>query len=335
MFGSSLALLATACEVAAFWVLMGFGETGSDLGYYLAAHLAASLLGAWLLAFVVEGRSVRAQPWWAFFFFLGLGFFVPILGVPGLLAVAFISRFLPRHEGKDVFSTQAAPEYAPHDERVAPPHTHGPVRGQLSDPDSPVEIRLRALLSIQDMPSRTANPVIREMLADPSDDVRLVAYGILDGREKRINERIQAARAQLEGEDPTGRLIADKELAELYWELVYQGLVQGDLQKHAAAQARTHFDAALRAAPDDAALWALGGRLANFAGQYERAWHAFTRAVEFGMPEARALPYLAEVAFRMRKFDRVRPLLEKIAQAPHTQRMAQVIGYWSGNDPAR
>ncbi len=333
MYSYSLGLLAGGFEALGFWVLLGFGVGGTQLAAYLGAHLAASVLTALLLVMIMPGPPGQ-QPRLAFAFFFALSFFVPVLGVPGLLATGFLARFMRKPGEKDVFSTHAAPEFAPDDDRPQAPHAHGPVRAQLTDPSAPVETRMRALLSIQDLPSRVANPVIRTMLADSSDDVRLVAYGILDGREKRINARIQAARAQLAGDDPTGRLIADKELAELYWELVYQGLVQGDLQKHAVAQSRTHFDAALRFAPDDAALWALGGRLANFAGQYERAWHAFSRSIEFGMPEARVLPYLAEVAFRMRRFDRVRQLLERIAQASHTQRMAQVIDYWSERERA-
>ena len=333
MYSYSLGLLAAGFEALGFWVLLGFGTGNRQLAAYLGAHFVASVLAGLLLVMLMPGAS-RQQPRLGFAFFFSLCFFVPVLGVPGLLAAGFLARLFRKDDAREVFSTQAAPEYAPHDDRVEAPHTHGPVRAQLSDPASPVETRMRALLSIQDLPSRVANPVIRTMLADSADDVRLVAYGILDGREKRINARIQAARAQLEGDDPTGRLIADKELAELYWELVYQGLVQGDLQKHAVAQSRAHFDAALCLAPDDAALWALGGRLANFAGQYERAWHAFSRSIEFGMPQTRVLPYLAEVAFRMRRFDRVRQLLERIAQASHTQRMAQVIDYWSEHERA-
>jgi hypothetical protein len=40
------------------------------------------------------------------------------------------------------------------------------------------------------------------------------------------------------------------------------------------------------------------------------------------------LPYLAEVAFRLRHFDEVRDLARKLAAAPQTQRMAQVVQFW-------
>lgn len=328
MFAYSLALAALGLESSGFWLLLGGSRELHILAGYLLAHAGASALASLVLVASVPGPS-RSQPGWAFAFFFLLCFFIPVMGVPGLLAAAIVARFFPKRGSKEVFAVVAAPEFAPNDDRPLLPTAHGPVRAQLTNPSSSVETRMRALLSVQELPSRMANPIIRQMLADPSDDVRLVAYGILDSREKRINARIQAARVNLESPDPATRMPAEKELAELYWELVYQGLVQGDLQKHAAAQSRMHFDAALKLAPEDAALWALGGRLANFAGQYERAWHAFTRSMECGLPEVRVLPYLAEVAFRMRRFDQVRELLERIAQTSHTQRMAQVIDYWS------
>ena len=328
----SLGLGALALEAAGFWLLLDLEDSsamlGGPLAGYLAAHAAASALASVVLVAIVPGPP-RSQPRLAWAFFFALAFFVPVFGVPGLLMVAVIGRILPRLGGPTAFTTAVAPEFAPHSDQADAPHAHGPVRAQLSDPAVPAETRMRALLAIQDMPSRVANPVIRGMLADPADDVRLVAYGILDSREKAINARIQAARAQLSGTDPLGRLMAEKELAELYWELIYQGLVQGDLQQHAAGEAQKHFDAALALAPEDAALWALAGRLATLAGQYEKAQDAFARAAKFGLPEGRVLPYLAEVAFRMRRFDRVRQLLERTAQTAHTQRMAQVIEYWN------
>jgi hypothetical protein len=36
----------------------------------------------------------------------------------------------------------------------------------------------------------------------------------------------------------------------------------------------------------------------------------------------------------MRRFDKVRELLERIARGSHTQRMAQVIDYWSASERA-
>ena len=170
---------------------------------------------------------------------------------------------------------------------------------------------------------------VREMLSDPSDDLRLVAYGILDAREKSINARIHAAMQRLAQLPPAReRAALERQLADLYWELVYQGLVQGDLRDHALAQVRKHLDQALSLDPEDAALWSLSGRLAAQEGGYDEAQRAFERARLFGLSEARVLPYLAEVAFRLRRFDEVRELARKLGASSQTQRTAQVIQDW-------
>ena len=40
------------------------------------------------------------------------------------------------------------------------------------------------------------------------------------------------------------------------------------------------------------------------------------------------LPYLAEVAFRLRRFDEVREFAVKLGASSQTQRMARVVQYW-------
>src|SRR5262249_46513912 len=158
---------------------------------------------------------------------------------------------------------------------------------------------------------------------------RLVAYGILDAREKSINARIHAATQRL-GKMPPARERAqlERQLADLYWEMIYQGLVQGDLRDHAMSQVRKHLDQALSLDPEDAGLWSLCGRIASVEGNFGEAERAFGRAREFGLPEVRVLPYLAEVAFRQRNFDEVEEYARKLAATPQVQRIAQVMKYW-------
>ncbi len=46
---------------------------------------------------------------------------------------------------------------------------------------------MTALLAMQSMPARTVSPVLQGMLADPLDDIRLLAYGILDNHERSVD----------------------------------------------------------------------------------------------------------------------------------------------------
>ncbi len=330
MFGYNRSLAAFALEAGGLVSLFAYSNSQAAFAGYLSAHAVASALLASVLLPLLTPQQ-RSRPAAAFAFFFCISFFVPLLGVAGLLGAAIVGRVLPERARRERFESHRAPVYEPRDAEAASVRSKGGVRVQLENAEAPVESRLKALLASQSLPARVANPMVREMLSDPSDDLRLVAYGILDSREKSINARIHAASQRL-GAQPLPpareRAILERQLADLYWELIYQGLVQGDLREHAVAQARRHLDQALSLDPEDAGLWALCGRLAAMQGGYDEAQRDFERSLRLGQPESRVLPYLAEVAFRRRAFDEVRELAHKLGAASPTQRISQVVKYW-------
>jgi polysaccharide biosynthesis protein PelE len=328
MFGYSRGLAAFALEAGGLVSLFAYGNSQLLLAGYLSAHAAASALVATVL-FPLLGEQQRARPLAAYGFFFAIAFFVPVLGVAGLLGAVLVGRLVPQRARDETFDLHAAPVYDPRADEVASVKSKGGVRVQLTDAGAPTETRLKALLAVQALPARVANPMVREMLSDPSDDLRLVAYGILDAREKSITTRIHAASQRLAQQPPAReRARLERQLADLYWEMVYQGLVQGDLRDHAMSQSRRHLDQALSLDPEDGGLWSLCGRLAVQEGDYGEAERAFERARRFGQPESRVLPYLCEVAFRQRRFGEVEQLAAKLAATPQVQRIAQVIKYW-------
>mgnify|MGYP003379176219 CR=1 FL=1 len=115
---------------------------------------------------------------------------------------------------------------------------------------------MKALLALQHMPARSAN-ILRDTLSDSSDDLRLLAYGMLDSREKQLTHRIQnALQRHADLTTPEERYLPARELAELYWELVYQNLVQGDMRQFALEQVQRYSNEALKHKVKDAGLWA-------------------------------------------------------------------------------
>ncbi len=160
------------------------------------------------------------------------------------------------------------------------------------------------------MPARTASPVLRELLADSTDDIRLLAYGMLDGAEKQLTQQILAELPRLEAADtPQARGEINKRLADLYWELIYQNLVQGDVYRYTASQVERYASAALETDDTNAALWYMRGRLAltRNAPAEARAW--LTRAESLGFARERVLPLLAEAAYLERDYAAVHRLM--------------------------
>jgi hypothetical protein len=189
--------------------------------------------------------------------------------------------------------------------------------------------RMTALMAMQAMPMRTVSPLLRDMLDDQFEDIRLLAFWMLDRQEKELTQKIldQLPKLQLTLSKPE-RYRVNKDLALLYNELVYSYLVQGDVYRHAAAQAEHYAAAALDIVPGDASLWRLRGRLALDRGDTDGAEKMLAEAVFQGYDRGRLLPYLAEVAYLRRDFDQVSQLLQQINAGSVAPSLVPVMQFW-------
>jgi polysaccharide biosynthesis protein PelE len=326
-----LALLALVLEAAAIGALFAPGQALPLLGAFFAAHGCASLAVAVAMTrFVPElyPKSERS----AFGYFAALGFFVPVLGVVALLLLLVSAQYVPTGPRREPFQLVEGPRYSGAPVAAASGFNRAGIRPVLQSRSAPVELKLKALLALQAIPSRAANNLIREMLREPVDDMRLLAYGLLDAREKVLDARIHALKVRLDAVTaPGARAPILKELAESYWELVYRGIVQGDLLRHSAAEALRYLGESLKGEPDDPGAWALHGRLLSIERRDREADEAFGTAVALGLPESRVLPYRAELAFRARDFERVRLLMRQVGLQP-ANALAAVARYWDHDD---
>jgi hypothetical protein len=326
MSAFSRGLAAFACEALAIALILRLEDPAALAGYFAVHAVASLLIATALLPLLPAGQVDRPRA--ALLFLFCVSFFLPAAGMIGMLTMAIMARVASVRGTRRRFDLHPDPIYDPRGGEVAAVRASGGVRVQLANTSVPAEARLRALLTVQSMPARMANPLIREMLSDPSEDLRLIAYGILDTREKTINARIHAATLRLAQAGEHERASLHKQLAELYCELIYQGLVHGVLREHAAAQARAHVDRAMAIDSRDAALHGRSGQIALSSRDYRTAELALQRALELGLPESRVLPYLAEVAFRTRRFGEVRSLVRRLARLASTPRIDHVIAYW-------
>ena len=121
----------------------------------------------------------------------------------------------------------------------------GSLEGILRHSPDP-ETRLRVVLACRSCPSGPAVHLLRLALRDPVDDVRLLAYAVLERKEREIQSR-DPERCWRNGRAASGqqrpaaaRRATHAQLAELYWELVYQGLVEGELLAFSLEQVLWH-----------------------------------------------------------------------------------------------
>ncbi|OYW31069.1 MAG: hypothetical protein B7Z51_05730 [Methyloversatilis sp. 12-65-5] len=330
MGASKFGLLALLTELGALQALRVVEHADQALLAYLAIHAPASGLLALAVYTLIPARQSKPRASVLALLFSCI-FFVPLLGFVGVVIGTLLRHLLPKLRAPQRFTAVRLPDLDTHEssEKSSVGFRQAGVRQFLKNERAPVPQRLRAMVALSRAPSRIGSPVLRELLGDAEDDLRLLAYGLLDGREKQLNASIHDARKRLSASrDVAERSTVAHQLAALYWELIYQGLVQGDLLDYAVGEALRHTETALRGLTDDPALHLQHGRLLQQLQRFDEADTAYRRARELGLPASRVVPYLAELAFARRDYARVKTLLASMQDWEGLSRLQPVLRFW-------
>jgi len=275
----------------------------------LAAHVGSCAgiavgLGGRLPAGAAAGRLAFA-----------MALFVPILGALGWIAAALVRPAGDDRPGPAVVRTS-----------IPGPDAAWIQVGRVPPPPGAGSASARAAAARgRDDPGAIA--LLRRSLADPDEDVRLVAHAVLESRHRIAYRALHDTGCALELAPAERRATIHRRLAAQYWELARTGLAESDCLSHALECARHHAQAALAAAPGRASLLLLVARIELRCAAAEPAEAALVRAVALGLPPAVAAPYFAEAAFLARRFDRVRQLLAAVP--PGTAAVDRLRSYWS------
>ena len=260
--------------------------------------------------------------------FFALAFFIPLAGGIALWLILISVQLWPTLTTQENFRTLTPPEFTLQGDHLSVRFGAGGVRARLADRNASAESRLEALLAIKAMPQRLSSSILRSLLDDPEEDLRLLAYGMLDSEEKRINEQINLALNEYHSTQGIRTEIA-RRLAFLYWELVYQNLVLGDVRLYALQEAGRYANETLTAMPEDAGTWVLLGKVRGAYCEWDRAHDALQQGLRLGYPETRLQPYLAEHAFRQRDFAKVKKILQSMESLAVGDVMQPVIRFWT------
>jgi hypothetical protein len=325
---AKLGMLAVSLEVAAMALLLLSSHSTTVLFQYFALHALASA-AITPVAWAILPTSYKQPRFWVMLLLFSLSFFIPFIGLFGFAIGSLVAARLPVLNKTYRFVSVISPHYELPKNNIETGWRSGRVRQQLSNTETPIDLRMKALLALQHMPARHSASILRDTLSDSSDDLRLLAYGMLDNREKQLTHRIQDALQRYE-KLPTAeeRYIPTRELAELYWELVYQNLVQGDMRQFSLEQVQRFSNEALRFKVKDAGLWAISGRMWTLRGDYIRAMGGFTTAIKQGFPLVRAEPYLAELAYLRGDYATTRRLMAGLREDGRSRPLRMAADYW-------
>jgi hypothetical protein len=293
--GAAAALLS---ELAS-WAVLARGEPpGRAALLSLAAHGAASVLAAVALPRLLPFR-LRRSPGTARLIFSTV-FFVPFSGIfialGGALAAASPGT---GREDPGPFRAVEIPAL-PRERSVTLESLNPDLFSTLRFSLDPAR-RLRAVYAVDRLSDLYAVPLLQLALRDPADEVRLLAYALLDGRERARRDRIAQRLAALERAHPSSRSTHHLRLAHEFFQLAALGVAQGEVAVHALESARRHAASAAALAPSGPSSHHLLGRVLLMQDRPREARAAFDAALARGFPPGMIETELAECDFRLRR----------------------------------
>ena len=335
---------ATSLELAALSMLTKT-PTLAHLASYFALHAIASTVVAslaWALLPTKYKRPIAP----AYALLWAFAFFIPALGVTALLLVVQVARRFPRILRTERYVTVLMPEFSGV-QREATERSDiraADARRILKDTNLPLETRLRVLVALQVMQPKAAVPLLMGLLSDPSEDIRLLAYSMVDTWEKDLVQQIQRADkalvdaqlaidqhpdAEADGTPQTPVVNALRRLAELHWQQADSGLARGDLRRFALESAQKFCEQVLMLDANAQGVWRLYARVLIELNQLEAAMRALTLARKLKMPAVEVWALMGQIAFLQRDFDAVRAYA---AELPADQLLppsvAATAAYW-------
>jgi len=317
-------LVAGGMVIEGLFLRAVFGGAGG-VGMVSLHALGSVLGGLGLLGLVTRIAPARGGRRWLAVFLVGGALCLPLLGLIGPLFAVLGNAWLPRR-GDLPDSIVPVPhrelpergEQAPSSPRLGAASAYGRLRHARTILD-----RMDALIALRGIEDKSTIPVLKLALRDNADEVRLLAFTMLQERERAYYAEIHARKGKLAAANLEDAITHRTAIAQAYWELAYQDLVQGELLAFSLEEAGTQLAMALSARPKDPGNTMLLGRIRLRQGRYPEAARLLDEARALGLPDAVVRPHQAEVAFLARDFGKTRAYL---ADLPPQARQLAVIG---------
>lgn len=325
--------VALAFEINGILHIANANFQAGNLPGFLIWHIGSTVLTALVLPTYL---SYKYQNSWAMnlLFIYPIVFFIPLLGIIGLVFAIMPSllkadqpQAIPMHINKIRELTEAVlGQDVPIGFGAANPennlHSHDP------------EMRMNAVYATLKLDDKAAIPLLRIALRDPVDDIRLLAYALIDRKEHRISQRIEDVRKKLaSGNNQPGTRHLYRTIVNDYWELAHLGLVEGETLNYILNKAQDYLEKGLQRYPKDRGLHLQYAKLLLRSGKAQEAYNEFKLAENLGVSKQKLLLYYAEIAYLQRRFGDVKYYMGELSLINPQPQIQQSQRFWQPEIP--
>lgn len=324
--GAAVDAVAVGCAVLA-------APSATVLAALVVLHLAASMLFSLEMVKLLPPHY-RQREAEAMTLVFGSIVFVPVLAMIGFLVSVLPALCLQRaidlpapwlHPRAARLPTQSAKRPGKMTSFV----WAGSLAGTLQNAPDPNQ-RIAALIATLSIKEQDAVSLWRSALKDGEDEVRLLAYALLNRKEKAIEVRIRKTHALLSDASANDFFALHKALAHDFWELSQLAKSRSSTQLSLCARAREQVESALTYESGNGGLHLLLGRVLLAERQLDAAGEALRSAYNMGMDARKIEPLLAEIAFIEGRYSDVSDHVRRIGSGRSTSRIGTVDRYWKG-----
>lgn len=330
LFKLALIALILGLEIYSLQSIFIDSTSEQDLIVPFSYHFIVSTAAAYILPKIIISRHDSKQLRNCIFFFF-IVFYLPALGLIGLiLAIPFsLFRFSKVNKSnlsininriKDFPTTGAIA--TDHQQHMDLRSLHGLYKSRN------YHKRLLAVYATLKLKDLDAIPLLHKALGDPIDDVRLLAYALLDRKENYLSKRIKRNKQALEKNKNSKNKKLILQIVNDYWELVRLGLIQGEAQIHVLNMACKYVETGLKDFPQDLALCFLYAQILLKLRRFEQAYEQLKKSEELGMDRASLQIYYAEIAFCSHQYHEVKQLFKTIELPAVYPKLSAVTQFW-------
>ncbi|HIP43441.1 MAG TPA: hypothetical protein EYG91_06085 [Aquifex aeolicus] len=283
---------------------------------YFIFHILSSFILALILKFFFP-KKIKGNI---------LGFFTLIIFFSGpagfILASILYITFLFTKEKKEEYSLI----YEPINLKDIPQVTF---QGRKLGESSVLNLNLKTVFYLRQFLHPASINLLKRAISANNDEIRLLSFSTINAIEKRLFENISMLKQSLKlTNNNAQRFNLLSSLAEMYWEFVYLGIADKELEEFYLKESLNYVKRSLEI-KEESKLFFLMGRIYIKLGEYEKAKEALLKAINLGFPPERVIPYLLEAFYNLKDFSSIIKIMGKFKDIIITNpRTVSILKTW-------
>jgi hypothetical protein len=309
---------------------MNFSSLESNFFILLLLHIIISFILSYIYGSYLKERFRDKKQNIVFFLFI----FNISLPVIGYFATGIITYYLLKVQHEQHLKNVEFLDLNLFETNFVQVHRHfgeGLIQTILLNEYVPTEKKIMALVAISENVSKHNINIVKMGLTTHDDEVRLYAFSILDSLEKDINSNISHNLSEYKNskDGSQEQALFAKELALLYWELIYYKLSEDTLLDYLLQEVKHYALIAQQLLKEDAKVSFLLGRVYMKEKKYDKALHKFiltTKLDEKMLPFT--APYMCELYFIKRNFTPVKAIMNSTKNLELNTTLYPIVEQW-------